>query len=181
MEHAAESDPGILLAALGEPTNGGDTHADLALAFRRAAVARHGGRAREARNRLWRACRISAAIRWRATGDDILFIEGVGGVMVPLDANHTVLDWIADLEIPAILVAGAYLGTISHTLTALGALARRGIVPRAVVVNDRGDGPVPPDETLGTIARFAPAPAFAAIAHDAGDDDFAALAALLLR
>jgi len=47
-----------------------------------------------------------------------LVIEGVGGVMVPLDKSHTVLDWMAALGIPAILVAGTYLGSISHALTA---------------------------------------------------------------
>ena len=76
-----------------------------------------------------------------------LFIEGVGGVMVPLDARHTVLDWMADLGLPILLVTGAYLGTISHTLTALAALAGRGLAPKALVVNDTGDGPVALAET----------------------------------
>ena len=43
-------------------------------------------------------------------------IEGVGGVMVPLNATHTVLDWIAALKIPTILVAGTYLGTMSSNV-----------------------------------------------------------------
>ena len=41
--------------------------------------------------------------------------------MVPLDAQHTVLDWMAAL-LPVLLVVGGYLGTISHTLTALDVL-----------------------------------------------------------
>ena len=53
---------------------------------------------------------------------DILLIEGVGGIMVPLDAERTVLDVMMALQLPLILVAGSYLGTISHTLTALDAL-----------------------------------------------------------
>ena len=45
--------------------------------------------------------------------------------MVPLDARRTVLDWMAALDIPLLLVVGGYLGTISHTLTALDVLAQR--------------------------------------------------------
>lgn len=91
------------------------------------------------------------------TAQDTLFIEGVGGAMVPLDAQHTVLDWIAALDIPAILVAGTYLGTISHTLTALNAIASRDIAVRALVLNESENSSVPTAETLATIARFASA------------------------
>ena len=56
---------------------------------------------------------------------DILLIEGVGGVMVPLDGERTILDVMMALQLPLILVTGCYLGTISHTLTALDALYRR--------------------------------------------------------
>jgi dethiobiotin synthetase len=84
-----------------------------------------------------------------------LFIEGVGGVMVPLNDGHTVLDWIAELGFPAIVVAGSYLGTISHTLTALDALKRRDIKVAALVVNESAGSAVPMDETLKTLARFA--------------------------
>ena len=86
-----------------------------------------------------------------------LFIEGVGGVMVPIDPNHTVLDWIAALGIPAIIVAGTYLGTISHTLTALAVLASRHISVRALVLNESETAPVPVSETISTISRFVPA------------------------
>jgi dethiobiotin synthetase len=89
------------------------------------------------------------------SADGTLFIEGVGGVMAPLDGGHTVLDWIAALDIPAILVAGTYLGTISHTLTALDVLASRRIAVRAVVLNDSENTPVSVAETIGTIGYFA--------------------------
>ena len=42
-------------------------------------------------------------------GRDLL-IEGIGGVMVPLTATETVLDWITALGFPTLLVAGSYLG-----------------------------------------------------------------------
>jgi dethiobiotin synthetase len=110
-----------------------------------------------------------------------LIIEGVGGVMVPLNTRHTVLDWMAALGIPAILVAGTYLGSISHTLTAAGAMTRAGVKIAALVVNDRGDGAVPMADIAATLARFLPDTAIATISRVAGEThaDFARLAALL--
>ena len=87
---------------------------------------------------------------------DFALVEGVGGIMAPIDARHTVLDWAAALEIPALLVAGTYLGTISHTLTALGVLAGRGVPVAALILSESPDSPVPPAETAAAIARFAP-------------------------
>jgi len=53
---------------------------------------------------------------------DVVLIEGVGGIMVPLDDERTVLDWIVAAGAPVVLVVGDYLGTISHTLTAVEVL-----------------------------------------------------------
>jgi dethiobiotin synthetase len=78
-------------------------------------------------------------------------IEGVGGVMVPLDDTHTVLDWIKALRAPALLVGGSALGSLSSTLTALHALTTRGIVVRAVVVNESALSTVPLDETVRSL------------------------------
>lgn len=83
-----------------------------------------------------------------------LLVEGVGGVMVPLDDRHTVLDWIAALEFPAVLVAGTYLGTISHTLTALEVLKARSIPVRAVILSETEGSTVPTAETVATLRRF---------------------------
>jgi dethiobiotin synthetase len=91
--------------------------------------------------------------RIAAASGDIL-IEGVGGVMVPLDESRTVLDWMAALGLPTLLVAGSYLGTISHTLTALAALRARGLPVIAVVVSETPDSSVPLDDTAATIRRF---------------------------
>jgi dethiobiotin synthetase len=66
----------------------------------------------------------------------LLLIEGIGGVMVPLDARHTVREWLAALGIPVVLVAGTYLGALSHTLTALAALREAGVAPAVVVLNE---------------------------------------------
>lgn len=85
---------------------------------------------------------------------DVTLIEGIGGVMVPLDSAHTVLDWVAALRAPALLVAGSYLGTLSHTLTAAEALRARGCGPAAVIVSESAVQPVPLADTIGALERF---------------------------
>jgi dethiobiotin synthetase len=110
-----------------------------------------------------------------------LIIEGIGGTMVPLDQRHTVLDLITRLRVPLLLVAGTYVGTISHTLTALQVLARRNLDVAAVVVSESAASAAALADSVATIARFsdsldvigiprladatAPHPAFAAIAQ----------------
>ena len=86
--------------------------------------------------------------------EDCVLVEGVGGVMVPLDGQHTVRDWIAALGIPAVLVAGSYLGTLSHTLTARLALEDAGIPLQAVVVSESETAPVPLAETVAALRHF---------------------------
>jgi dethiobiotin synthetase len=109
-----------------------------------------------------------------------LLIEGIGGVMVPLDDEHTVLDWMAALNIPVILVAGSYLGSLSHTLTSLDALRRRDIIIKALVVNETPAPTVSITETVATLKRFAASTPMVALPRSsATNTTFAELAALL--
>jgi dethiobiotin synthetase len=87
--------------------------------------------------------------------DEVTVIEGVGGVMVPIDDRHTVIDWIAAVACPTVLVTGSYLGAISHTLTALETLRRRNISVKGIIVSESIEQPVPLAETAATIERHA--------------------------
>ena len=89
----------------------------------------------------------------------VTLIEGIGGVMAPLDTEHTVLDWIEALDAPALLVVGSYLGSLSHSLTAAAALRQRSVTIAAVVVSESEEQPAPAAETAASLARFvAPVP-----------------------
>ena len=85
---------------------------------------------------------------------DVTLIEGIGGVMVPLDDTHTVLDWVVALDAPALLVVGSYLGTLSHSLTAAAALRTGGARVAGVIVSESAEQPVPAAETATILARF---------------------------
>jgi len=86
---------------------------------------------------------------------DILLIDGVGGLMVPLDETRTILDVMMALHLPLILVAGSYPGTISHTLTALDSLFRRDINVLATIVNETAGSGIALEEVVASISRFA--------------------------
>ena len=92
----------------------------------------------------------------RRFDQDLMLIEGVGGVMVPLDMHHTVCDWMMVASLTSILVAGSYLGTISHTLTALETLEHAGIAVRAVVVCETPGSSVSLEDTLRELRIFIP-------------------------
>ncbi|MEA2976770.1 MAG: dethiobiotin synthetase [Alphaproteobacteria bacterium] len=150
---AASSDPGVLLAALGRPILADEIERISPWRFQAAAspdiaAQREGGT-------LDFAAVVDFSRRATAVHKNMLLIEGIGGIMVPLDARHTVLDWMTALRLPLILVAGSYLGTISHTLTALHVLARRNLSTVVVVVSETPGSPVSLEETTGTISRFA--------------------------
>jgi dethiobiotin synthetase len=85
----------------------------------------------------------------------IVLIEGIGGVMVPLDEHRTVLDWMSVLRVPIILVTGTYVGTISHTLTSLEVLVRRNLDIAAVAVSESHQSAASLEDTLATLERFA--------------------------
>jgi len=60
--------------------------------------------------------------------------EGAGGLFVPLDARRDVIDLIALLRMPVLLVARAGLGTLNHTALSIEALAARDIALAAVLL-----------------------------------------------
>jgi dethiobiotin synthetase len=86
---------------------------------------------------------------------DFLLIEGVGGVMSPIAEGAKVLDLIAELEIPALLVCGSYVGAASHALTALAVLDARNIEVIGLVVNESEHTVITLAEAMGLIVPFA--------------------------
>ncbi|MBI1364580.1 MAG: dethiobiotin synthase [Alphaproteobacteria bacterium] len=84
-------------------------------------------------------------------------VEGAGGVMSPASDSMLQIDLLAALGLPVIFVAAAYLGAVSHSLTALEALDRRGLdVAALVVAQPRPDAPAP-EELAGELLRWRPA------------------------
>src|SRR5436190_10456590 len=87
----------------------------------------------------WEA--IQRSIRIMSADSDVMIVEGVGGVMVPMDDKHLVLDMMKWLGAPAVVVARPNLGTINHSLLTVQAIRDAGVKVAGVVINRyRTDG-----------------------------------------
>jgi dethiobiotin synthetase len=71
----------------------------------------------------------------RAARDvDVLVVEGVGGLLVPLSDEHDIRDFAVALGLPVVIAARPGLGTISHSLLTIEAARAAGLDVRAVVL-----------------------------------------------
>ena len=78
---------------------------------------------------------LAKRVRELANDADYLIVEGVGGVLVPIDREHTIADLGALLDLQTVVVARNALGVLSYTITAIEALRRRKVSVRAIVLN----------------------------------------------
>ena len=78
-----------------------------------------------------------------------LFVEGAGGLLVPINDKYYMIDLIKQLNIPTILVCHSKLGTINHTLLSLEALRYRSINVCGVIISGEKN-----QETCDTIERY---------------------------
>jgi dethiobiotin synthetase len=149
--HPASSDPARLAVALGEP----EALSRISPLRYRAPLApnlaaRLEGKVLELDD-LIAACQARLARPDR----DLLLIEGAGGVMSPLTDTATNLDLMVALNLPVLLVAGSYLGTVSHVLTALEVIQARGLGVAAIAMSESLDAPAL-DQTAQMLQTFAP-------------------------
>lgn len=77
---------------------------------------------------------LEAEIRAAARGHDLMVVEGVGGLLVPLADGYGVRELARALGLPVLVAARPGLGTINHTLLTLAAARAAGLEVAAVVL-----------------------------------------------
>ncbi len=104
---------------------------------------------------------------------DALLIEGVGGLLVPLDDRHTVLDLIVALGYPVVVVTRAGLGTLNHTAMTVRLLRQAGARPAGLVVNGYSHDTAEQDASMATnpqwLERMNQTPVLATVPACPGD------------
>ena len=70
-----------------------------------------------------------------ASEAEIVIVEGVGGLMVPLNYQETYLDLLKKLGLPILLVVGAKLGCLNHALLTNHVLLNHGLKPVGFIAN----------------------------------------------
>lgn len=93
--------------------------------------------------------------RATASASEILVVEGVGGLLVPLAADFTVRDLAIELALPLLIAASPGLGTINHTLLTIEAARAAQLDVAAVVLTPWPSEPSPMERSNHeTIARL---------------------------
>jgi dethiobiotin synthetase len=72
---------------------------------------------------------------------ELLVVEGVGGLLVPLTLGYSVRDLARELGLPLVVAAQPGLGTINHTLLTLEAARAVGLRVAGVVLTPWPDAP----------------------------------------
>ena len=101
-----------------------------------------------------------------AMSHDLLFVEGAGGVMVPIKRGFFFSDLMKRWKMRALVVARLGLGTINHTLLTCGFLKREGIPVAGVIVNDEtGKRDVATRTNPEMLARYLDVPLLGVFPH----------------
>lgn len=77
----------------------------------------------------------------RAHSADVLVVEGVGGLLVPLTDDFSVRDLAVELGLSLVIASSPELGTINHTLLTIEAARTVGLEVAAVVLTPWPDAP----------------------------------------
>ncbi|MBI3600733.1 MAG: adenosylmethionine--8-amino-7-oxononanoate transaminase [Nitrospinae bacterium] len=67
---------------------------------------------------------------------DVVIVEGIGGLLVPLTQDYFVSDLILELDLPVVIVSRPDLGTINHTLLTIKHAREAGIDIIGIIFNE---------------------------------------------
>jgi dethiobiotin synthetase len=81
--------------------------------------------------------RIISAYHELANKFDYVFTEGAGGMLVPLTRTKMIIDIVAELSIPVVIVVDNKIGCVNHTLLTIEALRNRNIPIAGLIFNQK--------------------------------------------
>ena len=85
---------------------------------------------------------MAEAARAAGAGADLLVVEGVGGLTVPLADAYLVRDLAVELRLPVVVAARPGLGTINHALLTVESARAAGLEVAAVVMTPWPSDPI---------------------------------------
>lgn len=97
-------------------------------------------------------------IKLPETKNEVLLIEGAGGLLVPLNKKQYVIDLAKQFDAEVILVCRNYLGCINHTLLSMDYLFRHNYKIKGIIMNGYFEPLV-----KSAILNYAPIPVLAEI------------------
>ena len=91
---------------------------------------------------------------------DAVIVEGIGGLLVPLKRDYSVLDLAKEFGLPLIVVSRPGLGTLNHTMLTVNHAIKAGLTVAGIIINYH----CPPKDTLAeetnpeTLKQISPVP-----------------------
>ena len=104
--------------------------------------------------------KIKKAYRELARRYNVIIVEGIGGLLVPINKEYFVLDLARDFGLPLIVVSRPGLGAINHTMLTVNYAINEGLDVAGIIINYTR----PPERTLAEdtnpeiIRRLSPVP-----------------------
>jgi len=98
---------------------------------------------------------------------EAVVVEGVGGLLVPIQSSYYVIDLVQELSLPLIVVARPGLGTINHTMLTVKYALKEGLKVAGIIINYSR----PPEKSLaektnpGLLSRISPVPVIGIFPH----------------
>ncbi|MBZ9611017.1 dethiobiotin synthase [Rheinheimera maricola] len=68
----------------------------------------------------------NALANWQSLDAERLLIEGAGGWLLPIDDKRCLADWVAEHNLPVLLVVGMKLGCLNHAMLTVREIERSG-------------------------------------------------------
>jgi len=93
---------------------------------------------------------------------EAVIVEGVGGLLVPVTENYSLLDLAQDFGLPLVVVARTGLGTLNHTMLTVNYAQKEGLTVAGIIMNESH----PPENTLAEktnkdiLMKISPIPLF---------------------
>jgi dethiobiotin synthetase len=89
-----------------------------------------------------------------------IIVEGVGGLLVPINKDYFVLDLAREMGLPLVVVARPGLGTINHTLLTVNYALKEGLEVAGIIINHtyQSEGSMAEKTNPNAIEQLSPVP-----------------------
>ncbi|MBL4664678.1 MAG: dethiobiotin synthase [Nitrospinaceae bacterium] len=71
---------------------------------------------------------------------NMMLVEGIGGLLVPITARYNVADLALEIGLPLIIVSRIQVGTLNHTLLTINATRQHGLKIKGIILNRQEGG-----------------------------------------
>ncbi|MGP9800937.1 dethiobiotin synthase [Rheinheimera sp. NSM] len=100
----------------------------------------------------------AALAQWQQLPVQQLLIEGAGGWLLPISNQRYLADWVADKQLPVILIVGMKLGCLNHAMLSVREIERSGCKLLGWVANCIDPDMALPEQNIADLRQRITAP-----------------------